>query len=114
MGINAVQLNGEGFIARIGQGQLLLEFDMDKIKAAGYSLETPVLITNHTDLKEIKNTNEAVVSNDVELIKVEKGETIVFSLIFLMTTFIIVFMTSVMTIIMVITGCVRIVMQLTL
>ena len=66
MGINAVQLNGEGFIARIGQGQLLLEFDMDKIKAAGYSLETPVLITNHTDLKEIKNTNEAVVSNDVE------------------------------------------------
>lgn len=31
---------------------------MDKIKAAGYSLETPVLITNHTDLKEIKNTNE--------------------------------------------------------
>jgi len=41
------------------------------IKAAGYSLETPVLITNHTDLKEIKNTNEAVVSNDVELIKVE-------------------------------------------
>lgn len=54
MGINAVQLNGEGFIARIGQGQLLLEFDMDKIKAAGYSLETPVLITNHTDLKEIK------------------------------------------------------------
>ena len=38
---------------------------------AGYSLETPVLITNHTDLKEIKNTNEAVVSNDVELIKVE-------------------------------------------
>ena len=71
VGINAVQLNGEGFIARIGQGQLLLEFDMDKIKAAGYSLETPVLITNHTDLKEIKNTNEAVVSNDVELIKVE-------------------------------------------
>lgn len=71
MGINAVQLNGEGFIARIGQGQLLLEFDMDKIKAAGYSLETPVLITNHTNLKEIKNTNEAVVSNDVELIKVE-------------------------------------------
>ena len=44
---------------------------MDKIKAAGYSLETPVLITNHTDLKEIKNTKEAVVSNDVELIKVE-------------------------------------------
>ena len=49
VGINAVQLNGEGFIARIGQGQLLLEFDMDKIK----------------------NTNEAVVSNDVKLIKVE-------------------------------------------
>ena len=77
VGLDTVQLKGQYFEAhvqagdRVKKGDLLLEFDMDKIKAAGYSLETPVLITNHTDLKEIKNTNEAVVSNDVELIKVE-------------------------------------------
>ena len=77
IGLDTVQLKGQYFEAhvkagdKVKKGDLLLEFDMDKIKAAGYSLETPVLITNHTDLKEIKNTNEAVVSNDVELIKVE-------------------------------------------
>lgn len=51
IGINTVQLNGEGFTAhikqgdQIKQGQLLVEFDMNKIKEAGYSLETPVLVT---------------------------------------------------------------------
>ena len=44
IGINTVQLNGEGFTAhikqgdQIKQGQLLVEFDMNKIKEAGYSL----------------------------------------------------------------------------
>ena len=43
IGINTVQLNGEGFTAhikqgdQIKQGQLLVEFDMNKIKEAGYS-----------------------------------------------------------------------------
>ena len=67
IGINTVQLNGEGFTAhikqgdQIKQGQLLVEFDMNKIKEAGYSLETPVLVTNYADLKEVKNTNASSV-----------------------------------------------------
>lgn len=77
IGINTVQLNGEGFTAhikqgdQIKQGQLLVEFDMNKIKEAGYSLETPVLVTNYADLKEVKNTNASSVQLQETLIKVK-------------------------------------------
>ena len=77
IGINTVQLNGEGFTAhikqgdQIKQGQLLVEFDMNKIKEAGYSLETPVLVTNYADLKEVKNTSASSVQLQETLIKVK-------------------------------------------
>ena len=77
IGINTVQLNGEGFTAhikqgdQIKQGQLLVEFDMNKIKEAGYSLETPVLVTNYADLKEVKNTNASSVQLQETLIEVK-------------------------------------------
>lgn len=77
IGINTVQLNGEGFTAhikqgnQIKQGQLLVEFDMNKIKEAGYSLETPVLVTNYADLKEVKNTNATSVQLQETLIEVK-------------------------------------------
>ena len=71
IGINTVQLNGEGFTAHIKQGQLLVEFDMNKIKEAGYSLETPVLVTNYADLKEVKNTNDSSVQLQETLIEVK-------------------------------------------
>ena len=77
IGINTVQLNGEGFTAhikqgdQIKQGQLLVEFDMNKIKEAGYSIETPVLVTNYADLKEVKNTNASSVQLQETLIEVK-------------------------------------------
>ena len=77
IGINTVQLNGEGFTAHIKQGdhvtvgQLLVEFDMEKIKEAGYSLETPVLVTNHADLKEVKNISESLIKAQDALIEVK-------------------------------------------
>ena len=77
IGINTVQLNGEGFTAhikqgdQIKQGQLLEEYDMNKIKEAGYSLETPVLVTNYADLKEVKNTNASSVQLQETLIEVK-------------------------------------------
>ncbi|WP_418466765.1 beta-glucoside-specific PTS transporter subunit IIABC [Faecalibacillus faecis] len=77
IGINTVQLNGEGFTAhikqgdQIKQGQLLVEFDMNKIKEAGYSLETLVLVTNYADLKEVKNTNASSVQLQETLIEVK-------------------------------------------
>lgn len=52
VGLDTVQLNGEGFTAFIKQGdsvvqgQELLHFDMELMKEKGYCMETPVIITN--------------------------------------------------------------------
>ena len=57
IGIDTVNLNGKYFNPRVKQGdrveqgQLLIEFDLHKIKAEGYPLETPVLITNGYDFE---------------------------------------------------------------
>lgn len=76
IGINTVQLEGKGFTAHIKQGdyiecgQLLVEFDMDYITKEGYSLETPVLVTNYNDLKEIKITDKTNSSLKEELMHI--------------------------------------------
>ncbi len=52
IGINTVRLDGKGFYPRkhqgdrINSGDLLLEFDLDIIKDADMSCETPMIITN--------------------------------------------------------------------
>mgnify|MGYP002591327666 FL=1 len=52
VGMDTVQLEGKGFRPfakegdRVTKGQKLLEFDMELICKEGYSLVTPVLITN--------------------------------------------------------------------
>lgn len=76
IGINTVQLDGKGYTAHIKQGdhvecgQLLVEFDMDYITNEGYSLETPVLVTNYNDLKEIKITDKTNSSSNEELMHI--------------------------------------------
>jgi glucose-specific phosphotransferase system IIA component len=57
IGIDTVKMNGEGFKAHVKngdivqQGQLLIEFDLDLVKARAKSHITPVVITNSADLK---------------------------------------------------------------
>lgn len=52
VGLDTVDLGGVPFHAHVAQGDrvkegdLLMEFDIDKIKAAGKSIETPVVLTN--------------------------------------------------------------------
>lgn len=76
IGINTVQLDGKGYTAHIKQGdhvecgQLLVEFDVDYITKEGYSLETPVLVTNYNDLKEIKITDKTNTSSNEELMHI--------------------------------------------
>ena len=59
IGINTVELNGKYFKAfvkqgdKIKKGQKLLEFDMEKMKAEGYVMESPVIITNWDKYREI-------------------------------------------------------------
>lgn len=60
VGMDTVQLNGKGFKPlaaegnRVKRGQKLLEFDMNLIKEAGYSLVTPVLVTNVDEIGEVR------------------------------------------------------------
>lgn len=55
VGINTVSLKGEGFTThvksgdRVSEGQLLLEFDLNAIQAAGLSPITPVLVPDGID-----------------------------------------------------------------
>lgn len=76
IGMNTVQLDGKGYTAHIKQGdhvecgQLLVEFDMEYITKEGYSLETPVLVTNYNDLKEIKITDKTNSSLKEELMHI--------------------------------------------
>jgi PTS system beta-glucosides-specific IIC component len=74
VGMDTVQLDGEHFTSHINQGDtvkagdLLVEFDMDKINEAGYSLVTPVIVTNTANYLDVLSTNkEDVSTNNVVL-----------------------------------------------
>lgn len=62
IGMDTVQLNGEHFKEFVKQGdqvevgQKLIEFDIEKIKKAGYPLITPVIITNYQDYCDVTET----------------------------------------------------------
>lgn len=57
VGLNTVELNGEHYTvhteegAKVKKGDLLLEFDAEAIRKAGYMLTTPVLVTNPDNWK---------------------------------------------------------------
>lgn len=59
IGLNTVMLNGEGFTAfvkqgdKVSKGQKLLEFDKEFIKSKGCSLQSPVIVTNADQFKDI-------------------------------------------------------------
>lgn len=59
VGIDTVKLDGKFFTPHVKvddvvkQGDLLLEFDMQGITAAGYDLTTPVIITNSDDYLDV-------------------------------------------------------------
>ena len=58
--MDTVKLQGKYFTPhvkkgdRVKKGQLIEEFDIDQIKKAGYSVITPVVITNSNQFKKIK------------------------------------------------------------
>jgi PTS system beta-glucosides-specific IIC component len=67
VGLETVSLNGKPFQAHIKsgepikKGQLLLEFDIDAIKAAGYTAITPVVVVNQDGSKEITVENDKII-----------------------------------------------------
>ena len=77
IGIDTVELGGTFFEAHVTNGQnirkgdLLISFDMEKIKAAGYMLTTPVIVCNTDDYKciELLRTGEVIVGEKIINIK---------------------------------------------
>lgn len=76
VGMDTVKLEGKYFTVKVKQGehvkkgQVLVEFDIEKIKAAGYSVITPVIVTNHAQYMDIVTTNETKIKEDESLITV--------------------------------------------
>lgn len=60
VGINTVELNGAHYEAHaaegshVKKGDLLITFDIEKIKEAGYSVITPVIVTNSDDYENVE------------------------------------------------------------
>ena len=76
VGLDTVQLGGKGFEAHIKQGdrvvkgQNLLSFDMNFIKESGYSVVTPVVVTNYGDYCDIVATENKILELGNKIITV--------------------------------------------
>ena len=76
IGYNTVQLEGKYFNSFIEQGDvvkkgdLLVTFDMEQLKKEGYSVETPIIITNTDNYLDIIETNNNSVEAGDELLTV--------------------------------------------
>lgn len=78
VGMDTVELEGECFSPkikqgdRVKQGDLLVEFDIKAIEERGYSLITPVIVTNHENYSEIIETDKSEIHNTDKLFTVIK------------------------------------------
>lgn len=76
VGIDTVNMQGDGFNLLVSEGdkvkagQKLLTFDMDKIRAAGYSTTTAVLLTNSDDYEDFKVLKKGTTDFGEELLSI--------------------------------------------
>jgi len=74
VGIDTVKMDGNGFKMNVKKGdtvrkgQVLLEFDIDKIKKAGFPIVSPVIVTNVDDYADVVPTDAKAVA---------QGETVI-------------------------------------
>lgn len=79
IGINTVELNGEGFTAhvsegdRVTKGQTLITFDKEFIASKGYNTITPVIVSNSDDYAEVKRIADGNISAGGVLLELAKG-----------------------------------------
>ena len=77
IGVDTVELGGKFYTAHVKdgdvvkKGQTLITFDMDAIKAAGYDMTTPLIVTNTDDYEEVKMLAEGTVNNGSEVLEVK-------------------------------------------
>lgn len=76
IGMDTVQLEGKYFTPKVKQGdeirlgQELLEFDIEAIKKEGYSLVTPVVVTNSNNYLDIIETDKKYIEYNDNLLTV--------------------------------------------
>ena len=76
IGMDTVKLEGKGFTPlvkngdTVKKGQLLMKFDIDAIKAAGFDTTTPVIVTNNEDFA-VKPVADGAVAPGAALLKLE-------------------------------------------
>lgn len=74
VGIDTVKLEGRYFTPHVSEGddvvrgQLLLEFDGEAIRAAGYSLDTPILVTNSDEFTDVVVNGSAMIEENNSLL----------------------------------------------
>lgn len=77
IGINTVELKGQHFTAHVDIGQkvkkgdLLISFDMDDIKAAGYLLTTPMIVCNTDEYQSVTSIASGMIKAGTPLLEVK-------------------------------------------
>lgn len=76
VGLDTVKMNGDGFVGhvqagdKVKKGDLLLEVDLEKVKAAGYDTITPMLICNTDDYASVEGLSDKDVEPGDDVIKI--------------------------------------------
>lgn len=78
IGIDTVKLGGKYFDAHVSdgqqvkRGQLLISFDIEKIRLEGYKLTTPMVICNSSEYSEISVTAHGRISAESKMIELRR------------------------------------------
>lgn len=78
VGLDTVKLNGKYFTIhveeeqQIKKGELLLEADLDQIRAAGYDIITPVVVCNTDDFTQVQPEAPGEVKQGDDILKLQK------------------------------------------
>ena len=78
IGLDTVKLKGEAFTTyvkvgdKVKAGDLLIEFDIEKIKSSGYDTTTPIVICNTLELSDVKENKIGKVNELDNIIEITK------------------------------------------
>jgi len=79
IGIDTVKLNGKGFTKFVNdgdavkKGDLIIEVDLDEVKAAGYDTAIPVIVCNTGDYKDVQAIADGAVTSGQDMVRIEKA-----------------------------------------
>ena len=77
IGINTVELGGKHFKAHVQVGQqvkkgdLLISFDLEAVKAAGYLCTTPMIVCNTDDYQSVRPVAQGAIESGAPVLEVK-------------------------------------------